>query len=187
MMNSILKKTSLKFGLIGFLIFVVSYFAIWKIDLGLFLNPLVTYPISIAVFILAVYAQKQAKTELGGFISFGSALLYFVIAIAIAFLGYAVAALLIFNIIDPGAKEELLELTIQASIEMSNTMLGWLGMEGAAAEISEDQIRDSMALSPTPMGIPSIIIGYISNLAFYTVIGLISSLIIKKDKPYEFE
>ncbi|MEN8815380.1 MAG: DUF4199 domain-containing protein [Nonlabens sp.] len=186
-MNSVLKKTSLKFGLIGFMIFVISYFAIWQIDLSLFLNPLVTYPISIAVFILAVYAQKQAKIELGGYISFGSALLYFVVAVAIAFLGYVVAALLIFNIIDPQAKEQLLELTIQASIEMSNNMLGWLGMEEAAGQVSEEQIRSSMALSPTPMGIASIVIGYISNVAFYTVIGLISSLIIKKDQPYEFE
>lgn len=186
-MNSILKKNSIKFGLIGFAIFVISYFAMWQIDLSLFLNPLVTYPISIAVFILAVYAQKQAKTELGGYISFGNALLYFVIAVAIAFLGYVVAALLIFNVIDPEAKEKLFELTIQASIEMSNSILGWFGMEGAAGQISEDQIRDSMALSPTPMGIPSIVIGYISNVAFYTVLGLISSLIIKKDKPYEFE
>lgn len=64
-MNTIIKKTALKFGLIGFFIFVISYFALWQIDLSLFLNPLVTYPIAIAVFILAVYAQKQAKTELG--------------------------------------------------------------------------------------------------------------------------
>lgn len=186
-MNTIIKKTALKFGLIGFFIFVISYFALWQIDLSLFLNPLVTYPIAIAVFILAVYAQKQAKTELGGYISFGSALLYFVITVAITYLGYVVAALLIFNIIDPEAKEKLLELTIQASIEMSNSMLSWFGLEEAAGQVSEEQIRSSMALSPTPMGIPSIIIGYISNVAFYTVLGLISSLIIKKDQPYEFE
>lgn len=186
-MNDILKRTSIKYGLIGFIIIVVAYFAIWKIDLGLFLNPLVTYPISITMFVLAVYAQKQAKKELGGYISFGGALLYFEIAIATAFLGYVIAGLLIFNIIDPAAKEELLELSIQASIEMSNKMLGWMGMEQAAGQMSESQMRQSIEMGPTPMGIASLIIGYIGNVAFYTVVGLISSLIIKKNKPYEFE
>jgi predicted membrane protein len=186
-MNDILKKTSLKFGLIGFMIFIIAYFIMWNIDLGLFLNPLVTYPISILIFILGVYAQKQAKKEMNGYISFGSTLLYFVMTIAIAFLGYVVAGILIFHIIDPEAKQELVELTIQASIEMSNKMLGWMGLKDATGQVSEDQIRDSMKLSPTPFGTASLVIGYISNLAFYTVAGLISSLIIKKDTPYEFE
>jgi hypothetical protein len=66
-------------------------------------------------------------------------------------------------------------------------MLGWMGMKEVAGQISEDQIRDSMKLSPTPFGTASLVIGYISNLAFYTVAGLISSLIIKKDRLYEFE
>jgi hypothetical protein len=79
------------------------------------------------------------------------------------------------------------ELTIQASIEMSNKMLGWMEMKEVAGQVSEDQIRNSMKLTPTPFGTASLVIGYISNLAFYTVAGLISSLIIKKDTPYEFE
>jgi hypothetical protein len=187
MMDSTLQKISFKNGLLGFTLFIVAYFIMWKIDLSLFLNPLITYPLSIAMFILAIYSQKQAKKELGGYISFGTALLYFVITTAIAFFGYVVASILIFNIIDSGAKQELLELTIKASVEMSEKMLGWLGMEDAAGQVSEDQIRDSMKISPTPFGITSLIIGYLGNLAFFTVLGLISSLIIKKDKPYEFE
>jgi hypothetical protein len=186
-MKDILKKTSFKHGTLGFMIFIVAYFTMWKIDLGLFLNPLVTYPILIFIFILGIYSQKQAKKELGGHLTFSSALLYFVVTIAIAFLGYVSAGILIFHIIDPDAKKELVELTIQASIEMSNKMLGWMGMKEVAGQISEDQIRDSMKLSPTPFGTASLVIGYISNLAFYTVAGLISSLIIKKDRLYEFE
>jgi hypothetical protein len=186
-MKDILKKTSFKYGFLGFMLFIVAYFTMWKIDLSLFLNPLVTYPILLLIFILGVVSQKQAKKEMGGHLPFKSAILYFVITIAIAFLGYVTAGILIFNIIDPDAKKELLELTIQASIEIGNKMLDWMGVKDVAGQVSEEQIRDSMKLSPTPFGGLSLVIGYISNLAFYTLAGLISSLIIKKDRPYQFE
>jgi hypothetical protein len=186
-MNNILKKTAFIYGLIGFVITVTAYFIMWFVDLKLFLNPLVTYPLSIIVIVLGLLSQLKVRKSLQGFISFGNALLSFVITIAIALLGFIVAGILIFNVIDPSAKEKLLELTIQASIEMSNKMLEYMGLEQAAGQISEEDLRASMALSPTPFGIPSLLFGYFGNMAIFTVIGLISSLIIKKNKEYEFE
>lgn len=186
-MNDNIKKTAFIYGLIGFVITVLAYFIMWSVDLSLFLNPLVTYPLSFIVIILGILSQLKVRKSLEGFISFGNALLCFVITIAIALLGFMAAGILIFNIIDPGAKEKLLELTIQASIEMSGKMLEYMGLERAAEQVSEEQIKASMAMSPTPFGITSLLIGYLGNMAIFTVIGLISSLIIKKHKEYEFE
>ncbi|WP_405368910.1 DUF4199 domain-containing protein [Nonlabens sp. Asnod2-A12] len=186
-MNNLIKEIPVKYGLIGFTLIIVAYFAMWQIDLGLFLNPLITYPISIIVFILGVVSQTQAKKQLEGYLSFGTALLYFIFTVAIALLGYVIAGLLIFNIIDPGAKEELVELSIEAAMEMSSTILSWFGMEDISGQVSEEQIRQQMKFSPTPFGYASLIIGYIGNIIMFTVGGLISSLIIKKEKPYEFE
>lgn len=186
-MNDFIKNIPIKYGLIGFTLIIAAYFAMWQIDLSLFLNPLITYPISIAIFVLGVLSQTQAKKQLGGYLSFGSALLYFIFTIAIGLLGYVIAGLLIFNIIDPGAKEELLELSIKAAMEMSNSILSWFGMEDFSGQVSEEQIRQQMKFSPTPFGYASLIIGYIGNIIMFTIGGLISGLIIKKEKPYEFE
>ncbi len=186
-MNKVVTNTAFKYGSIGFLIYLIAYFVMWQVNLALFLNPLITYPIAIIILVLGIYAQKQAKSNLGGYISFGNVFLCYVITVVIALLGFAIASILIFNIIDPAAREELLDLTIKESIEMSNRMLKWIGMDAAAGQLTEEQMRKSMQLGPTPMGITSIIISYISNLAFYSIAGLISAAIIKKDKPYEFE
>ena len=186
-MNKVVKKTGFKYGIIGFIIYFFSCIIMWQVDIALFINPLVPYPLAILILCLGIYAQRTAKTQSGGYITFGNALLSFVITIAIAISGYAIACILIFNLIDPNAKELLLDITIKESLEMSNRMLTFMGMENAAGQLTEEQMRQSMQIGPTPMGIPSIIINYISNLAFYTVVGLIAAAIIKKDKPYEFE
>ncbi|WP_124980697.1 DUF4199 domain-containing protein [Nonlabens xiamenensis] len=186
-MTQFLTKPAVKFGLIGFLIYMIAYFVMWQVNLALFLNPLITYPLAISVFVFGILAQVAQKKLDGGYISFSRVLVVFIITVVIGYAGYAVAAILIFNVIDPGAKTTILELTIEMAMEMTNRMLGWFGLEAQTPTLSKEQMRQSMSLGMEPFGIPSIIIGYVSNLIICTIGGLISSLVIKNEKAYEFE
>ncbi|MGJ8685107.1 MAG: DUF4199 domain-containing protein [Nonlabens sp.] len=186
-MNKLLLNIGLKYGVIGFLLYAIVYIVAWKVDLSLFLNPLVSYPTALLIFVLGVLAQLEARKKLGGYIEFGHALLVFVIVLAIALLGALIVNYLIFNVFDPAAKEQLLELTIQESLAMMDKMGEMFGIQEQMGEaMNEDILREAME-QQNIMGLGTLIFTYISNLVMFTIGGLISAAIIKRKAPIQFD
>ncbi len=188
-MNKILLNTGLKYGVIGFLLYAIVYIVSWKVDLSLFLNPLVVYFVPLLIFALGVLSQIEARKKMEGFIELGPALLVFVIAIAVALLGAIIVNYLIFNVIDPAAKVELQELVIEEALAVIDKMSSLFGIQEQMGEaMSEDILREAMEQQDsTGKGLVSLILSFITNLIMFTIGGLISAAIIKRNPPIQFD
>lgn len=173
--------------MIGLVLYSLLYIIAWQVDLSLFLNPLVTYPAAILLFVLGVLSQLETRKNTGGFISFNTAIVVFIITIAIALLGALITNLLIFNVFEPSAKIELQEIALQEALAMMDKMGEIFGIqEEMGAAMDEEVLREAMEQQDM-MGISSLFISFISSLAIFTVGGLISAAIIKRNAPIQFD
>lgn len=188
-MDKLLLNTGIKYGAIGAVMFIIVAIAAWQVDLSLFLNPLVTYALPLLIFGLAVYAQIEARKKKGGFIDFSNALVVFVIAVVVALLGQLIINYLIFNVFDPGAKLELQELIIQEALEMVEKMGKLFGMEEQMGDaMDEDMLREVMEQQDSSgKDSGSLILSFIMSSVIYTIGGLISAAIIKRNPPIQFD
>ena len=128
----------------------------------------------LVVLLFAVLAVKEAKKYKEVYFSFKQAFSAYFIPVAIGTLISTVVSLLIFNVIDPEAAQQLQEI----SVEMTRNMMEKFGVpesdiENAVAEMSKEN----------PYSLKNYLMGYIFWLAFYAVVGLIVALIFREKNP----
>lgn len=179
-----LQKT-LIYGIAGAIALGIMHILFWKIDLSLYLG-MSSYIFYILLFVLLVLAQLKARTLLNGFIEYSEALKVYVVNAAIAILGNAVVAYVIYNIIDPQAQETLKELTLEMAREMAEKMGNILGVD-MSATMDSGIMEQAMAEQPGQFEFSSLLLNSIVLLVMYTIGGLISSAIIKRKTPATFD
>ncbi len=173
-MNQTVKSKGIYFGIIlgAILSFITA--ASYAIDISFLLKPWLVGVNFLLVIVLGVIAISSVKKLLDGFISFKDAFSTFFMVIVIGFLISTLVAFLIFNVIDPEAKEVLKQMSIEKVTEMMESFnVPEDALDEAIAKIEE---TDSFSLA-------SQVKSYFITLAMYSVIGLIVAAIMKKKNP----
>lgn len=169
-MNEIVKKNGIKFGLISGIISVLVTATVYAVNIELFGSMM--FGIGMVVFYLAlgVYAVSVTKKEMNGNINFKEAFTtYFLFAL----IGIIIANLfnyILFNFIDTGAKDQLMEITIRKTVEFMEKF-------GTPKQAISDAVKQLQENDQYSIG--SIIKGSTFSLLFSSVIGLIIAAIMK--------
>lgn len=174
-MEKSLKSTAINYGLyLG--VFLVSFTVLaYIIDIELLVNFwLVFLLLPLITIIVGALSSAKAKSMLGGFISFKQSFSSYFIPIAIALIISTVVTYLLFNFIDPDSAILLKESVTTKTVGM---------MENFGAPQSEiDKVIVQMQEQDT-FAIGTQLISVAQGLVFYSVIGLIVALILKKNDP----
>ncbi|GAB5556540.1 MAG: DUF4199 domain-containing protein [Schleiferiaceae bacterium] len=173
-MNPIVKKYAVKHGLIVGGIAALYTLIAYIVDPTLFVNWYMGIALMVVNFVILVMATVNTKKEQGGFINFKDAFSAFLVAALVGTLISTTVNIMIFNVVDPDFKEEITELTIEASVEMMENF----GADEAAIEqgIAQIEENDQFSLGKQLQGVLWAIIGY-------AIVGLILAAITKKEKP----
>lgn len=173
-MNEIIKKNGVTFGIILALFSILFTTSIYVIDLHLFLSwwiGIVAIVISIAIGVVLV---SKTKKQLGGNITFKEAFTVYFIASLIGSLVSTIYNYVLFNFIDPQAKETLKEMTMKYTADM-------LEKFGAPAE-SVNQTMQKLAETDN-YSLGNLMFGFAISLVISAIIGLIIAAIFKSKSP----
>jgi hypothetical protein len=126
------------------------------------------------IVVFGAYAAIQAKKNQGGFLTFKETFTSFLVAVLVGLSISTLFSVLLFNVIDPEAKQIITDNVIK----MTTEMMGKFGTKPADinAIIKEMQKTDSF-------GVVGQLKGFVFNIIIYSVIGLITALIIRRERP----
>ena len=173
-MNQIVKSKGIYFGIVLGAVLSFLTAGIYAIDISSLLNPWLQGVIFLLVILLGILAISSVKKIFNGFIGFKDAFSTFFVVIVIGFLISTLVGFLIFNVIDPEAKDVLKQLSIEKVTElMERFNVPEDALDEAIAKVEE---TDSFSLV-------SQIKNYFMTLAMYSIIGLIVAAIMKKKNP----
>jgi len=153
-------------------ILALSTILVYAIDFKLFLNPMFGVGFFIIIVAAGVYSTLQSRKINNG-ASFKQAFTSYFIAVAVGYLLGNLTTILVFVIIDPEAAKVLDE----EMLIMTKEMLEGFGMSSDMIALSMDE-----ASKKSNFSLSSIAMQYVGNLVFFSLIGLLTSLIFKKDK-----
>jgi hypothetical protein len=170
-------KPGLTIGLVSLVLTFIAYF----IDSSL-LGSAWFGLVAIVVFIvLMMYFGKEYRTELGGFMTFGTAFNFSFIAIVISGLVGLVGQILLFQVIDPSLAGVLSDQAFENSLSMMESF----GQDPDAMDPAVlEEIRVNTAKGFTLQGQ---LMNFGFGLIVYAIIALILAAILKKrDKSLDY-
>ncbi|WMN12628.1 DUF4199 domain-containing protein [Marivirga salinae] len=168
---------SLKWGAILGLISIIIYLVVYLIDITLLAKSGVGIALLVISLAIVIYAGRDYRSKLGGYMSFKDAFLHaFIVFVLAGFIG-TVFNYLLFNFIDP----EIVPVLIEA--QMTNTMKAMEAFGGGSTDMM-DEMAVKMKESYTLTGQAT---SFLWALIFYAIGALIVGAINKKkDKEEEF-
>lgn len=169
-MNEIIKKNGLTFGVIMgvFAVFVTA--TIYAVNLRLFTEwwiGVVSMIISITIGVILV---SKTKRELGGKITFKEAFTTYFLAAVIGSTISVLFNIVLFNYVDPSAKETLQELTIKYAVEMMQKF----GTPASAINQAVADMKKTDNYAPSNQ-----FFGLVVSFIFSAIFGLVLALIFK--------
>lgn len=172
-----IRKSAMNTGLILGLVLVVLTTIIYAIDINLFTKPWVGIINFVVILGFGVYAAIKSKKINGGFLSFKEAFTSFFIALVLGFFISTLYTILLFNVIDPEAKTIINDNVIKYTVDMMQKF----GTKASDinAMVAEMEKSDSF-------GFAGQMKGFAFNVVIYSIIGLITALIVKKKDPKVF-
>ncbi len=175
-MNEIIKKNGITFGIISGIISVLITTLIYVIDIELFTSWWIGI-LSIAFYIIiSCVLLSKTKKDLKGQFTFKEAFTTYFISAVIGIVISVAFNIILFNFIDPAAKDTIKELTIKFSVKMMEKF-------GAkAADISkavQEMEKDDR------FGILQQIKGSVFSILFSSIFGLILAAIFKSKTSYQ--
>lgn len=170
-------KPGLTIGLVSLALTFIAYF----IDSTLLGSAWFGLVAIVVFFVLMIYFGKQYRSELGGFMSFGTAFNFSFIAIVISGLVGLIGQILLFQVIDPSLAGVLADQAFETSLSMMESF----GQDPDAMDPAVlEKIKSDTASSFT-------MAGQLKNFGFglivYAIIALILGAILKKrDKSLDY-
>jgi hypothetical protein len=170
-------KPGMTIGLVSLAVTYIAYF----IDSTLLASPWFGLLAIVIFFSLIIYFGKQYRSELGGFMTFGTAFNFSFIAILISALIGLLGQLLLFSIIDPDLGGVLADLTYQNQLEL-------MGKLGQNPDNMDPSLLQQMKLdNENQYTLVGMVKGFGIGIIVYAIIALILGAILKKrDKSLEF-
>ena len=172
-MNEIIKKNGIMFGVVIGLFSVLVTTLIYTIDLNLFTSWWIGI-LNILIYIsISIYLLVKTKKELKGIFSFKEVFTTYFISVVIGILISTVFNIILFNFIDPAAKDTIKELSIKFAVEMMQKF-------NAPSDSINQAIKDMQANDQFSIG--QLLKGAVFSILFSSVLGLILGAIFKS-KP----
>jgi hypothetical protein len=116
-MNEIIKKNGISYGIITGVVSALITTAIYSIDLNLFVKWWLGIMIILVYIIISVILLSKTKKELKGIFTFKEAFTTYFISAVIGILISVGFNILLFNVIDPSAKDSINEIVIKYTAE----------------------------------------------------------------------
>ena len=170
MINEIIKKNGVTFGIVTGIISCLLTSAIYAIDLNLFIKPWIGAVSIVIYLIIGIVLLSKTKKEINGFFSFKDAFTTYFISAIVGILISTIFNILLFNFIDPSAKDTLNEITIKYTINMMQKF-------GAPSSSINEAIKGMKESSP--YDIDSLLKGMITSIVFSSIFGLIMAAFFK--------
>lgn len=173
-MKEEVKSTASRFGIIAAVISIAYTLIAYLFDLSLMVNPWMGIALWVIGLVIYIVAVSQTRNKLGGFISFRDAFSSFILAYIISSLLATAFNILLFTAIDPGAAEELQDMSIEATVEMLENF----GAPTSQIEDTIDQMEGTNQFS-----VLQLVKGFFWGIVVYAIIGLIVAAIMKRNPP----
>ena len=172
-MNEAIRKNGLTFGLIVGVVAILISVLIYVIDLSLMVSIGVGLGIFAINITLGVIGVANVKKQMGGFIEFKQALGAFVLIMAIGSIINVLFMILLFNVIDPAAKETMTKLAVEKTVSM---------MQNFGAK-PKDILKTVETMKQTDsFGTFALLKSYVSGMVMYVIIGLIVAVALRNKK-----
>lgn len=169
-MENNIKKNGLTLGLIMGVILVLITTTMFVVDLSLFTNWWVGIVNFVIIIGIAIYSSISSKKELKGMMNYKDAFLSFILPIIVGVAIYVAYNIILFNVIDPNAKEVLTENVIA----MTKEMMGKFNVPATEINKAIADIEGKDNFGPL-----SQFQSYFFQIAFYAVLGLLVALVFK--------
>ncbi|MFY8112376.1 MAG: DUF4199 domain-containing protein [Flavobacterium sp.] len=176
MINEIIKKNGITFGIISGIISCLITATIYAIDLNLFLKSWITIIIITTSLILSIVLLSKTKKEIQTDFSFKDAFTTYFIYAVVGVLISTLFNIVLWNFIDPSAKETLNELTIKYTVSIMQKV-------GAPSSTINEAIKGMKESSP--YDIDSLLKGMITSIVFSSIFGLIMAAFFKTRKTHQ--
>jgi hypothetical protein len=175
-MNEIIKKNGVSFGIITGVVGALITALIYSIDLKLFTAWWVTVLTFSFYIVIAIVLLSKTKKELLGVFPFKDAFTTYFISAVIGIMVSVVFNILLFNVIDPSAKESIKEISIKYAVEMMEKF------NTPASTINEaiKKLQENDQFS-----IIELLKGSAFSIVFSALFGLLLALIFKSNTSKE--
>ncbi|ESU26972.1 hypothetical protein FLJC2902T_23130 [Flavobacterium limnosediminis JC2902] len=169
-MNEVIKKNGVNYGIIIGIISILITASIYAIDLKLFINMWIGITSIILFLIIGIVLVSKTKKQLNGLITFKEAFTVYFIAGAIGATMSVLFNILLFNAIDPEAKETINTLAIEYSVEMMKKFN--TPTETITKAVEDMQNKDNYSVM-------NLLKGLVFSFVFTAIFGSILALIFR--------
>ena len=175
-MNEIIKKNGISFGIISGVVAALITATIYAIDLNLFTAWWVTVlSLSISI-VIAVILLSKTKKELNGVFPFKDAFTTYFISAVIGILISVAFNIILFNFIDPSAKDAIKEISIKYAVGMMEKF----NTPSATINEAVKKLQENDQFS-----IVELLKGSIFSIVFSALFGLLLALVFKSKSTQE--
>ncbi|PZX50253.1 DUF4199 domain-containing protein [Algoriphagus chordae] len=170
-------KPGLTIGLVSLALTFIAYF----IDSSLLGSAWFGLVAIVLFFVLIIYFGKQYRSELGGFMTFGTAFNFSFVTMVISGLVGVIGQLLLFHVVDPALPGVLADQAFE-------TQLSFMEKIGQDPDALDPAMLEEMrASSSKGFTLSGQLMGFGFSLIVYAIIALILGAILKKrDKSLDY-
>lgn len=172
-MNEIIKKNGITYGILLGVFSIVVTTLIYAIDLKLFMSMWVGGITLLLYIVIGVLLVSKTKKQLNNFITFKQAFTVYFIASVIGATISVLFNIILFNYIDPAAKDTIQEMLMEYTAEMMQNF----GAPASAINEAIAKMEETDNYSPLNQ-----LKGLFFNILFSSLFGLLLALIFKS-KP----
>lgn len=177
-MNPIIKQNGINYGIAMGIISILITAIIYAVDLKLFVNMWLGFAIIATFIAIGVIVVSKTKKQIGGLITFKEAFTVYFIAAIIGATMSVVFNIVLFNFIDPEAKDTLNQLALETTVNMMKKF-------GAPAEEITKQATAMQSNDNYSIG--NLSKGLVFNFIFSAVFGSILALIFRNKTSNNLE
>ena len=176
MINEIIKKNGITFGVTIGIVSALITATIYAIDLNLFTSWWIGVLSILTYLVLGIVLLSKTKRELNGVFSFKDAFTTYFIAILIGILISTLFNILLFNFIDPSAKDTLNDLMIKYTVNMMQKF----GTPASAINEAIAKLKEN-----SPCSTVELLKGSVFSIVFSSIFGLILAAFFKSKSTQE--
>ncbi len=176
MINEIIKRNGITFGVLIGIVSSLITATIYAIDLNLFSSWWIGITSIIVYLVLGIVLLSKTKKEIKTIFTFKDAFTTYFIAAVIGILISTLFNVLLFNVIDPSAKDKLLEITMKITANMMQKF-------GTPASVINEAI--AKLKETNPYSTIELLKGSIFSIIFSSIFGLILAAFFKTRSTQE--
>ncbi|MBE0393106.1 hypothetical protein HNQ02_002240 [Flavobacterium sp. 7E] len=176
MVNEIVKKNGVNFGVITGVVSILMTTIIYIVDLKLFTSPWIGFATMAIYIILGIILLNKTKKDLKGIFPFKDAFTTYFISAVIGILLSVLFSIILFNYIDPAAKDTIREL----SAKYLAKTLSSFGTPASSINEAITKLKETDQFSPLEQ-----LKGSIFSILFSAILGLILAAIFKSKSTQE--